>query len=566
MSIRRVNFLMSKPQVCFLLVLSLAVLSSSGCSNNKVAEASRRKALEIITASRDKTTPTADNPPPPAAPENLNAPTPTPAEDGTGEAEDNETDSARPIKEKRLYIDGSKSMAGFAGQGGDFDKFFSEIGYVLDDPTVYKFGSLTKNPAPKYADLIKPTTLGQAQKSPQFYDLYNNPDDALFAELNERGTEALSVYISDGVYSASDAKAGSKVITPLAKWFAGGRVLGIFVLTAPFNGNFYSEKLCTESKGQQCWLQNVKVRERPFYAFVFSPNEETFRRLQRKLKNKFTAMKSLVFADGALTSEALSLPEDESLYDSGEQSEGYYWQMFTPQLFSTQGPANLAFDIAYVVNQEYPLGSISPRVSAKYYLWDNQKSDFVDSELPPSFKITLSENDSKQTATEPPVAPPDKSSRHVAPPGRQDARLVRVSAQASISDKTPAKPRPARAPDGKPPTAKPKPDNEETQKAEAPSPSAAAGAETPAAQSAGFQLRIPRDARGLYGFYYLQIGVEVDALSTDVEKLSTDDDSNPAHAKFTYRFAEVIRALLEAHLRARSAARLTLPLFLTISN
>jgi hypothetical protein len=571
MTARLMTYITSKSRGLLSILLSLVVISSSGCLKNKVAEASRRKAEELIAkAQTEKSASSAEATPSVEAESQSVARTSQSISDAP--SDDKQPDSPGAAKEKRLYIDASKSMAGFAGHGGDFDKFFSEIGYLLGDPVVYKFGSAAKTPAPKYAELIEPTTLGQAQKSSQFYNLSNNPDDALFSELNHSGKEALSVYITDGVYSAMDAKAGSKVITPLTQWLESGRVLGIFVLSSPFQGSFYSEKLCSESKGQKCWLQVANVPRRPFYAFVFSPNEDAFRKLQRELENKFPSMKTLIFSDDGVTSEGLSLPEDDSIYDSSKQAEGFNWQMFTSHLFTEENPAKRSFYLNYVVNKEYPLGHITPLISAKYYLWDNARSEFIDGDLHSSFKSVLVKNPPDQTLSIAPVSGQDSLISRSNWPRVDNAAFINVSLQEGLSTKqatpttksTRAQDRlqPKRKESANPATKK----EVQSQDGANSLASAAPASDEAKEQSVGFELQIPRDTRSSYGFYYLQINIEVDTVNPGIEELSTDDDSDPLQANRTYRFAEVVKALLEAHLQGRLAAHVAPPLFLTISN
>jgi hypothetical protein len=544
------------PRVFLLLALPLAALAIYGCSKNKnVAEASRGKAVELIAQVPAAEATPHDGVAPSAVPDGTNAPAPA------GVAHE-QTGASRPVRERRLYIDASKSMTGFAGHGGNFDRFLSEIGYALSDPLVYKFGSQSRAPAPKYNELIRPAALGQEQKSPGFYNLMNNPDDVLFAELSRDGRNSLSVYVSDGVYSASDAKAGSKVITPLLEWLADGRVLGIFVLRSRFKGSFYTEKLCSETRGQECWLPEVDVPRRAFYAFVFSPDEETFRNLQRELEAKFDDMRTLIFSDKAVALEELDLPEDESIYDSGKQPEGYYWQMFTTRLFGTQNPAHLSFALPYVVDGEYPLGKISPRVAAKYYLWDEARGGFAESDPPPGFKTLSPEDGPAQLPLAGEVSTRTEGVGEAAPPGVRGAALVAGAFQLG-----PGKQEPPRS-------SKPAPPRDDRRRPDESMPKAAPPASSPSpaspdaggTQTARFRLQIPRDPRGFYGLYHLRIGIEVDTVSAFVEGLSTDDDSTAAQADRTYRFAQVIKALLGAHLRGRLASRLTPPLFLTISN
>ena len=545
----------------FLIALSLAVLSTSACLQSKVAEASRRKAVEVINQGPAKKI-VSDLATSDSNAERTSAPTP-PLVNSTIPGDKKQAETRNLDVKKRLYIDGSKSMMGFAGQGGDFDKLLSEIGYILEDPIVFKFGSLVKSAAPKYADLIKPTTLGQEQKSPQFYSLYDNPDDVLFSEFSQGSKAALSVYISDGVYSAADSRAGSKVITPLTAWLENGGTLGIFVLKSRFKGSFYSEKSCSESNGRQCWLKDIDIPSRPFYVFVFSPTEQAFRNIQKELSAKFTDLKTLILSDGAIVSDGLTLPEVDSIYDSGPQSEGYYWQMFTASLFSLKKFVTLPFGLSYSINKDYPLESLTTNISARCYVWDQATGTFVESELPSAFHALPGLSPTEQAQPVATSSVRNGSGMRINPATFESSPLMGVWDRETFQ----VQPKSESTSQNRSKTRRTK---EQLATAE-PTPAGHAAATVPGAapddmKRADFQLQIPRDSRAEYTLYYMQIGVEVEAIDANVRELSTDDDANPLHANQTYRFAELIKALLTAHLKARLADRLAPPLFLTVSN
>ncbi|HET6979825.1 MAG TPA: hypothetical protein VFI24_26065 [Pyrinomonadaceae bacterium] len=497
-------------------------LAAFGCSESQVADVSKQTAREIIIQTRSEKT---SNP-----------------SAATKSAADDKAKSKSAIVEKRVYLDASKSMRGFAGHGGNFDRLLGELGYLMGDPKVYKFGSRTKNSSLRYTDLIQPTHLGQEQRSQQYYDLIHNPDDVLFSELSQRGKDALSVYISDGVYSAADAKAGSRVITPLSQWFGNGRVLGIFAMQSAFKGSFYSEKSCSETQGQQCWLEDVNVSNRPFYVFVFSPDEDSFRKLQHDLKAKFKDFTTIAFLDHSINSEGLELPENDSIYDSGKQEDGYYWQMFTSKFFDSDGPSTLRFNLRYVVDKEYPLNKLGCSVSAKYYAWNDSDRSFAASELPATFKTTQMAN-LRQSST---TAHVDRNQSAVNFPA--------VSLLGQESTGEPSRPRKTsskqNAPEPKSPGA----------------PGSQERASQAGSRSTGFQLEIPRDTRTSYSLYYIPITVDVEEITPGIQKLSTDDDSLKKNANQTYRFAEMIKALLTVHVESQLANQLAPPLFLTISN
>ena len=498
----------------------LSSLAAFGCSQGQVADVSKQTAREIINQARSEKT---SNP-----------------STGDKPAADNKAKSPTAIVEKRVYLDASKSMRGFAGHGGNFDRLLGELGYLMGDPKVFKFGSRAKNSSLRYADLVQPTHLGQEQRSPQYYDLMHNPDDVLFSELSQRAKESLSIYISDGVYSAADAKAGSRVITPLSQWFGNGRVLGIFAVHSAFKGSFYSEKSCSETQGQRCWLEDVNVSNRPFYVFVFSPNEDTFRKLQHDLKAKFKDFTTIAFLDHSISSEGLELPENDSIYDSGKQEDGYYWQMFTPKLFDSDGPSTLRFNLRYVVDKEYPLNKLGCRVSAKYYAWNDSNRSFAASELPTTFKTV-------------PMASLQQ--------GRVFSATTRVVRNEPVWNSS-AMTLLGQGSSGEPP----RPSSKRLEPTSANAPGSQERENQEGGRSTGFQLEIPRDTRTNYSLYYLPITVAIEELTPGIQKLSTDDDSLPRNANLTYRFAEMVRALLAVHVESQLANQLAPPLFLTISN
>jgi len=335
--------------------LSGCAAISAGCSNRKaVAQASRDLAAEISRSSTPQFT---------AA-------------------------SSEQAQEQRVYIDASISMKGFVNPTRHtvFDDFIEFIGDAMPGCHLYKYGEMG-GPAPGNNQnasrlITEPVGFGLELHRPDFYSLSFNPDDVLINRLVNDERPALSVVVTDGVYSEPQGATSPPVVQGIQEWLDKGRVFGIFILKSVFNGPFYSERGRT-------MLPKLSVPSRPFYAFVFSPTETSLRELQEKLKQRFPDMQSLVFADSAVSCVPVlngSLKDTYS-YRKPPQVE-YYWHMFDSGLFARHNPAPVGYGVKCSTAVDYPISDFKLELATKYYRWGKGKFQEADG-VPPGFKHDL---------------------------------------------------------------------------------------------------------------------------------------------------------------------------------
>jgi len=274
------------------------------------------------------------------------------------------------IEEQRVYLDSTLSMKGFAQgpKSAAFHELLDAVSDAMPNCQLYKFGQKGPAPPEDFAALVERTSFGLELHRPEFYNLSFNPDDRLIEHLAAEGRPALSMLITDGVYSERGGSTAPPVVQAIQKWMDGGRAFGIFAFDSPFSGPFYSERT-------RKFLPALNVEARPFYAFVFSPTEKAFRDLEGQLKRRFPAARVILFSDGA-ASCSVSLPEKvKGLYSAAKPPNApYQWQMFDEQLLAQGNPAVLKYGVRCVPVDEYPAADFSPEVSADYYRW--QRDDF----------------------------------------------------------------------------------------------------------------------------------------------------------------------------------------------
>jgi hypothetical protein len=74
------------------------------------------------------------------------------------------------------------------------------------------------------------------------------------------------------------------------------------------------------------------------------------------------------------------------------------------------------------------------------------------------------------------------------------------------------------------------------------------------------------DSESDYSFYSIAHTLYVKELKDEIVALSTRDDLSPATADRTYRFQELVFAILDLHLKERIIPRTSLPLYVTLKN
>lgn len=280
----------------------------------------------------------------------------------------------------KVYIDASLSMAGFVNPNkySSFDEFIDEIGNSLPGCLLFKYGQTHNQSVKGLSDITNRANFGQDLHRPSFYNLSYNPDDFLITELTKEGSSALSVVITDGVYSEPAGNAPPPVVEAIKSWMERGNVFGIFILSSEFNGRVYSER-------RRMMLPTSNISARPFYAFVFSRTEEPFKELQRKLQQEFPSMRTILFSDKAVN-HAIDLPKNRQSTYAYDQQANYSWQMFDAGLFKERGQPVVNYGVKFTASPEYPATEFGVNVDAEYYRWVNGQFKKADGPPPTGFK------------------------------------------------------------------------------------------------------------------------------------------------------------------------------------
>lgn len=279
-----------------------------------------------------------------------------------------------PIEDRRIYLDASLSMKGFVNprNHSTFDEFIDELGDALPGCGLYKYGQSGERPPENPADLVKQIGFGLELHNPNFYSLLYNPDDRLIDTLTVENRRALSVLITDGVYSEPAGSTSPPVVNAIQKWLQNGGVLGIFALKSAFDGPFYSER------GRQM-LPRLSVEERPFYAFVFSPTDKAVLDLKEKLQRRFPAIKLIFFSNEAITCVPALNERLKSTYSYKKPPETpYHWQMFDAEIFSQRNPASVGISIKCALDPSYPVSELNFTLITEYYRWQNGRFQEVE--------------------------------------------------------------------------------------------------------------------------------------------------------------------------------------------
>jgi hypothetical protein len=310
------------------------------------------------------------------------------AESITRSATSSQPDKAKStaaIEEQRVFIDASQSMAGFAQskeKNSTFHELLNSIGDVMPGCLLYKYGLDGANQPQNISQITERTRFGSEIHGPAFYKKQYNPDDFLINTLAEEDRPALSVLITDGVYSEPEGSTSPPVVEAVQHWLERGRVVGILIFKSAYTGKFYSEK----NRG---WLPPFSVASRPFYAFVFSPTDQAFRELQGRLHRRFPEMGTILFSNDIVDSRLELAKGVKDAYSARQPPDAdYYWQMFDAGVFDQKNP-EVVYKIRYLVSPDYPATEFEPNISTDYYRWEKGVFKKVDAKPPDGFQCQL---------------------------------------------------------------------------------------------------------------------------------------------------------------------------------
>ena len=252
-------------------------------------------------------------------------------------------------------------MAGFGQKASERDgEYFKLLETVsrLPQCQVFKYGT---DKGRTGRTRFEPVRMSSGLYSAGFYNRSYNRDEDLVNRLLEENPVPVSVLVSDGVYSDPQAGYSIPFVNAIGGWFKAGRVLAVYVFKASFEGNLY--------KQNDDILGRVNLDNRPFYAFVFSPNPQELEKFDNWLsQQKVKPLHRYVFSDSALScpSDDLKLSSasndddaaGKSLYD-WEHGGHFYRMMFDEQLFAKSDTAQISFGLPCHRSNEYPVDGLS---------------------------------------------------------------------------------------------------------------------------------------------------------------------------------------------------------------
>jgi hypothetical protein len=408
---------------------------------------------------------------------------------------------AAAAQEARVYIDASESMKGFvSAPDSNFVKVIEALGYAMPGCRLYKYGVGGRAAAPPadgelpYAHEIR---FSQELRSPGFYNLGFNEDDVLIKHLVEEERPARSVILTDGVYSARNTELQSEVVKAIGNWMSKGRFLGILIFTSPFEGKLYSENA-------RNWTDKVNVSARPFYAYVFSPDEKGFRELREQLSGEVKILGSLSFPGEAVTCTVRPVDQDGLEHKDVPPRSPFYLHMYGASIFGGRDQAELLFDLRCTPAPGYPVGSFKLDVTPATYTW--QQDSFRKNEKAPQPSYTYAEPEPAQSG----------------------------------------------------PSPTPEPAGSDGHEATTPTPGARA--------RPNLRVKLERDGGSSHSLYHLMFNLSVKALDPEIRDLSTPDDSLTSEAGKTYRFYEFISSLTAMHLQGKGAVKLPPPVLVAVAN
>ncbi|HEY9404745.1 MAG TPA: hypothetical protein VIQ24_18965 [Pyrinomonadaceae bacterium] len=408
--------------------------------------------------------------------------------------------SPRGAVEARVYIDASESMKGYAAAAdSSFVRVIEALGYTMPGCRLYKYGfagGQRHDASAGQAAFAREIRFSQDLRKPSFYDLDFNEDDVLIKHLAGEDAPALSVLLTDGVYSARNTELQSEVVKAVEEWMNKGRFFGILIFAGPFDGRLYSEN-------RRDWTEPVKVSARPFYAFVFSPDEKEFHELRDQLAVEVKIAGSLAFPREAVSCTVA--PQDKNGLEKKDipPRHPFHLHMYNESVYGGGEQAQMSLDLRCTPAPDYPVAAFKPEPSLEAYTW--QQDTFRKNERLPQFTYQLAE----QPAASATAMPSPEAGGGTAP---------------------------------------------------LPTPPAATR------KQSNLTLTLGRDAIAGYSLYHLTFDLSGRALRPDIRELSTQDDAVIGEAGKTYRFYEFISSLTAMHLQNGKAMAAPPPVFIAVAN
>lgn len=261
--------------------------------------------------------------------------------------------------ETRLYVDASRSMAGFVGcsqTATEFDQVLDRMANDLGITTVRMFGQPSGGGA-----LVEERPLDRAVHCPDAFRRLQNPDYELYRLMEADSGAGVNVYFSDGVQSATSAATPSPSVAALQRWLASGRALAILAFRSRFAGEAWSEQ-------RGGWMGRVEVADRPFYVFFLGPGEAALDEALGRLSPSLKPLAILRFP-----ADPFACGIRRRLLVQTETSDPP-WGLVPPSVHGqmvTQ-PAHVA-DYECTLRDGFPLRAVEATVRAEFRRWDGTK-------------------------------------------------------------------------------------------------------------------------------------------------------------------------------------------------
>lgn len=286
--------------------------------------------------------------------------------------------------ETRLYVDASRSMAGFVGcrtTATEFDQVLDRMANDLGVTTVRLFGQPSGG-----GSLVEERALDYSVHCPDAFRRLQNPDYELYRLMGADSGAAVHVYFSDGVQSAASAATPSPSVAALQRWLASGRALAILAFRSRFAGDAWSEQ-------RGGWMGTTEVADRPFYVSILAPTEQAVDEVLGRLSPSLKPVATLRFP-----AAPFACGIRRRLMVQMETSDPA-WALVPPSVhgqMATQ-PAHVA-DYECTLREGFPLRAVEAAVRAEFRRWDGTRFS-AGAALPPGAAFQL----------QPPAASEDKS-------------------------------------------------------------------------------------------------------------------------------------------------------------
>ena len=280
---------------------------------------------------------------------------PTPSKKNT-QAAPIATSTRKPL----LFVDGSQSMGGFVNclsSPTAFDQLLDRLTIDIGSSSIQRFGSNSENKAK-----VEEFPASREMHCPAFYAATENPDYLLYQRFAQDTTGESFLYITDGVQSDFTGDNQSPSAQALDTWIQSGKSLTILAFTSEFNGRGWSES-------RKQWLGITHVQRRPFYLYVFAPNESATAQILGSLSDTVTKSALRI----GFTTEGLRcsarVPKISGIKSS---SDGLHWIMLTESATKKASSQDVAVaEYSCQIPTSFPLQSVNALVEAlEYFRWD----------------------------------------------------------------------------------------------------------------------------------------------------------------------------------------------------